>query len=251
MPTCLTEKDLHDLSFCISHEVDYIALSFVRRASDVTEIKTILNQANADIPVIAKVEKPQAVDNFDAILAVTDGAMVARGDLGDEMNPEQVPLIQKQITRKCNSVGKPVINATQMLESMISSPRPTRTEVSDVANAILDGSDAVMLSAETAGGQYPVAAVALMDRIACDVEADSALKNNRFNPPSQPLSDELLSEGIGQAACRRAENINAGQIKTGSLCRTDRICKYNQLLRIEDELDDSAVFNGKNVFYNL
>ncbi len=231
---CLTEKDLHDLSFCISHEVDYIALSFVRRASDVTEIKTILNQANADIPVIAKIEKPQAVENFDAILAVTDGVMVARGDLGVEMNPEQVPLIQKQIIRKCNLVGKPVITATQMLESMISNPRPTRAEVSDVANAILDGSDAVMLSAETAAGQYPVAAVALMDRIARDVEADSALKNNSFNPPSQPLSDELLSEGIGQAACRLAENINAKAILafTQSGSTAALVSKYRPALPI-------------------
>lgn len=207
---CLTEKDRIDLQFCIDEELDFIALSFVRQASDVEELKDLIHQAGADIPVIAKIEKPQAVDNFDAILAVTDGVMVARGDLGVEMNAEHVPLIQKQIIRKCNKLGKPVITATQMLESMIDNPRPTRAEVSDVANAILDGTDAVMLSAETAAGKYPAEAVSLMNRVAGDVEADPDLRNNWLQPLDTGTS--YYAEGISQAACRLAESIEAQAI---------------------------------------
>ncbi len=209
---CLTEKDRSDLQFCIAEEIDYIALSFVRRASDVQELKDLIKQAGSDIPVISKIEKPQAVDNFDAILQVTDGIMVARGDLGVEMNAEQVPLIQKQIIRKCNRSGKPVITATQMLESMIDNPRPTRAEVSDVANAILDGTDAVMLSAETAAGKYPAQAVALMDRVARDVEGEPQLRTSVPANLTSAEGENLLCEGIGQAACRLAENIQARAI---------------------------------------
>ncbi len=217
---CLTEKDKNDLLFCIAEKVDYIALSFVRQASDVSELKKIIHEAGSDIPVISKIEKPQAVENFDAILAMTDGVMVARGDLGVEMNAEQVPLIQKQIIRKCNEAGKPVITATQMLESMIDHPRPTRAEVSDVANAILDGTDAVMLSAETAAGKYPAQAVTLMARVALDVEVDPELRNRLFQPLAHTSGSSCYSEGISQAACRLAENINAQAIvaftQTGS-----------------------------------
>ncbi len=209
---CLTEKDKKDLQFCIAEQVDYIALSFVRQASDVTELKDIIAAAGANIPVISKIEKPQAVDHFDAILEVTDGVMVARGDLGVEMNAEQVPLIQKQIIRKCNQAGKPVITATQMLESMIDNPRPTRAEVSDVANAILDGTDAVMLSAETAAGKYPAQAVSLMARVALDVEVDPELRSKLFQPLATTTGSGRYSEGISQAACRLAENIDAKAI---------------------------------------
>lgn len=162
--------------------------------------------------VIAKIEKPEAVDNFDQILAATDGVMVARGDLGVEIPSEKVPLIQKMIIRKCNFAGKPVITATQMLESMISNPRPTRAETSDVANAILDGTDAVMLSGETAAGKYPQAAVEVMDRVARDVEADPNLHGHREELHNSFAATSNLTEAIGRAACRVAESVGAAGI---------------------------------------
>ena len=216
----LTDKDLEDLAFCIDQELDYVALSFVRTATDVVRLKEILHQRQSPLKVIAKIEKPEAVDNFEAILAVSDGIMVARGDLGVELNPERVPLIQKRIIHLCNRAGKPVITATQMLESMIGSPRPTRAETSDVANAILDGTDAVMLSAETASGRYPREAVAMMVRIAADVEADPLLQGQVFHPLANERGYASLPEAIGQAACRVAEAVGAAAIlaftQTGS-----------------------------------
>lgn len=179
----LTEKDREDLRFGVMHDVDYVALSFVRKPEDVLEAKHLIRQFQAElheqtgkksqvtIPLIAKLEKPEAISRLEEILSVVDGVMVARGDLGVEMAPEKVPLIQKRIISKCNDYGLPVITATQMLESMISNPRPTRAEASDVANAILDGTDAVMLSGETAVGAYPVEAVEMMVRIALETEA--------------------------------------------------------------------------------
>ena len=166
----ITQKDERDLAFGLSLDVDWIALSFVRRADDIRALKSLLDRHGARIPVLAKIEKPQAVDNLDAILAEVDGLMVARGDLGVEMRPEKVPMIQKRIIRACNQRGIPVITATQMLESMIREARPTRAEASDVANAIIDGTDCVMLSGESAVGRYPVRAVEMMARIAREVE---------------------------------------------------------------------------------
>ena len=178
----LTEKDRDDLRFGVLHDVDYVALSFVRRPEDVLEAQEFIRQVHAEqieqhtqgsIPVIAKLEKPEAVARLDEILEVVDGVMIARGDLGVEMAPEKVPLIQKRIIAMCNDRGLPVITATQMLESMVTNPRPTRAEASDVANAILDGTDAVMLSAETAAGTYPIEAVQMLVRIALETEADN------------------------------------------------------------------------------
>src|SRR6266487_6583359 len=175
----LTTKDRDDLKFGVSHGVDYVALSFVRRPEDVVEARALIQQLQAEqgeeqehvsIPLIAKLEKPEAVSRLDEILDVVDGVMVARGDLGVEMALEKVPLIQKRIIAACHDRGLPVITATQMLESMITHPRPTRAEASDVANAILDGTDAVMLSAETAAGQYPRLAVEAMTRIITEIE---------------------------------------------------------------------------------
>ncbi len=168
----LTDKDLKDLKFGVKHKVDLIAVSFVRSAADVSEVKRLIGLQKSDIPVIAKLEKPQAIDNLEEILEVADGVMVARGDLGVEMPPEKVPVIQKHVIRRAQVWRKPVITATQMLESMIQNPRPTRAEASDVANAIFDGTDAVMLSGETASGKYPREAVNMMARIVVETESN-------------------------------------------------------------------------------
>ena len=230
----LTPKDRADLLFCIREEVDFVALSFVRRAADVQELKDLIYEQGSRLQVIAKIEKPEGVENFDAILEVADGIMVARGDLGVELNPEKVPLIQKRIIRKCNEAGKPVITATQMLESMIHNPRPTRAETSDVANAILDGTDAVMLSGETATGRYPLEAISLMVRVAADVEGDKVLQEKVFHPLPEARGYRSLPEAIGQAACRVAENVGAAGIlaftQTGSTAVL--VAKYRPSLPI-------------------
>ncbi len=204
----LTEKDLADLDFCLWVDVDYIALSFVRTHEDVEQIKRIIYSAGKDIPVVAKIEKPEALRNFNKILKVTDAVMVARGDLGVEIEAEKVPLIQKKIIQACNLAGKPVITATQMLESMITNPRPTRAETSDVANAIIDGTDAVMLSGETASGSHPVAAVETMARIALDVETGGY--GSRSNAPA--LMTPSIAQAVGEAACRAATSLKAKAI---------------------------------------
>jgi pyruvate kinase len=162
----LTEKDRRDLAFGVEHGVDYVALSFVRQAADVEEAKVLIRSRGGSMPVISKIEKREAVDDLPSILEVTDGVMVARGDLGVELSTEEVPTLQKRIIQMANGAGKVVITATQMLESMVENPRPTRAEASDVANAILDGTDGIMLSAETASGRYPVETVETMARIA-------------------------------------------------------------------------------------
>ncbi|GAM11243.1 pyruvate kinase [Geobacter sp. OR-1] len=201
----LTEKDRQDLEFCLQAGVDYIALSFVRTAADIEGVKRIIYEHDMHLPVIAKIEKPEALRNFKAILKVTDAVMVARGDLGVEINPEKVPLFQKKIIRACNEAGKPVITATQMLESMISHPRPTRAETSDVANAIIDGTDAVMLSGETASGAFPVEAVKTMGKIALNVE-----KSELWRVSHRPdgISNNI-SRAVAQAACHAAASLNA------------------------------------------
>ena len=190
----LTEKDEQDLDFGISQGIDWVSLSFVRRAEDVQALKALLvEKGAAEIPVIAKIEKPQAIANLQSIIDECDGLMVARGDLGVEMNPERVPILQKQIIRMCNQKGIPVITATQMLDSMIHNARPTRAEASDVANAIIDGTDAVMLSGESAVGKFPIKAVQMLSKIASDVEPEIEFKNY---PPV--LSDEThaLTEAL-------------------------------------------------------
>ena len=231
----LTDKDREDLQFCIKEQLDYVALSFVREAADVLELKAILERNGSGLKVIAKIEKPEAVINFVAILQASDGIMVARGDLGVEINPEKVPLIQKRIIRSCNEAGKPVITATQMLESMVNNPRPTRAETSDVANAILDGTDAIMLSAETASGKYPIEAVSMMVQVARDVEGDPQLKVQVFHPLAPEHGGvPNLAEVIGLAACRAAENVHAKAIlaftQTGSTAAL--VSKYRPTLPI-------------------
>jgi pyruvate kinase len=189
----MTEKDKQDLEFGVEQGVDIISLSFVRRAEDVQELKALLREKGADIPVLAKLEKPQAIANLEAIVNECDAIMVARGDLGVEMSPERVPLIQKRIIRMCNQKGIPVITATQMLDSMIRNPRPTRAEVSDVANAIMDGTDAVMLSGESAVGDYPVESVQMLARIATDVEPEAEYINY---PPPEISDPHAISEAL-------------------------------------------------------
>lgn len=190
----MTEKDKADLQFGVAQGVDWVSLSFVRRAEDILMLKDFLRAAGApQTPVIAKIEKPQAIANLTAILDVTDGVMVARGDLGVEMKAEKVPLLQKRIIKACNLRSIPVITATQMLESMIAQPRPTRAEASDVANAIMDGTDAVMLSGESAVGKFPVQAVQMLARIAIDVETDLRFANE---PPATNDVTHALSEAL-------------------------------------------------------
>ena len=207
----LTPKDCADLDFGLEQEVDWVALSFVRRPADVLELKERLDRAGAPIPVIAKLEKPQAIATLDEILQHADGVMIARGDLGVEMSPEQVPFIQKTIIQQADRFKVPVITATQMLESMIEHPRPTRAEASDVANAILDGTDAVMLSGETAVGRYPVEAVRMMDRIVREAETHLTFPPQR---PHRRAGDPPASfpDATAEAACRAAADVQAAAI---------------------------------------
>ncbi len=190
----MTQKDQKDLEFGLSQGIDWVSLSFVRQGEDIKALKQFLVDRNAaDVPVMAKIEKPQAVANLDEIIAECDGLMVARGDLGVELKPEKVPLWQKTIIRKCNLKNIPVITATQMLDSMINNPRPTRAEASDVANAIIDGTDAVMLSGESAVGKYPLKAVEMLSKIAASVEPELKFANN---PPAKNDETHALSEAL-------------------------------------------------------
>ena len=213
----LTDKDIEDLEFGLNAGVDWIALSFVRNPSDINEIKSLINKNGHSIPVVAKIEKFEAIDKIDSILPLCDGVMVARGDLGVEMPAEEVPLLQKELIRKANTLGIPIITATQMLDSMASNPRPTRAEVSDVANAILDGTDAVMLSNETAVGDYPVEAVETMATIARRIERDYPLKAIESHLPS------TIPNAISAAVSNIARQLDAGAIipltKSGSTAR--------------------------------
>ena len=203
----LSEKDRADLAFGIAHGVDYVALSFVRSPEDVALCRSEMERAGRIVPVVAKLEKPEALQRLDAIIAAADGVMVARGDLGVEILPERVPLLQKEICRKANAAGKPVIVATQMLNSMIEHPRPTRAEASDVANAIWDGADAVMLSGETASGRYPLAAVQMMDRIVREAEGAVRPHDVRIHAGGiggAPARSASTDEVISSAACDAA-----------------------------------------------
>lgn len=206
--SALTAKDKKDIEFGIKNNVDYIAFSFVRKASEAMELRKMLDKrGKKQIKIIAKIETPQALTNFDEILAVVDGVMVARGDLAVEIPAEKVPLAQKMIIEKANQAGKPVITATQMLESMIKNPVPTRAEVSDVANAILDGTDAVMLSEETTLGAYAEEAVSMMTRIALEVENDE--RHSLLLSHPERLEIENMSQSVGAAAAQTARAVGA------------------------------------------
>jgi pyruvate kinase len=200
----LTEEDLTNLQFALQNDVEWIGLSFVRTGEDIVELKRIISRSGKAARVIAKVEKPEAIDNIDAIIAATDGVMVARGDLGVEMPLEEVPMLQKMIARKCRAASKPVIVATQMLESMITTPRPTRAEVNDVANSVLDGADAVMLSGETSVGEFPVIVIETMAKIVRNVEE----RGYPFNSPKEAREDASHPNYLSNAVCESAVHLS-------------------------------------------
>jgi len=209
----LTEKDISDLEFGLASDVDYVALSFVRTADDVRNLRAAIaarKPAGQRPLIIAKIEKPQAIANIDEIIAAADGVMVARGDLGVELPAEDVPLLQKMIVARCNGAGKPVIIATQMLESMVGSPTPTRAEVSDVANAVLDGGDAVMLSGETSVGKYPVETVRIMAKIILKVESQK--QGKRHVMLESRMTVENRHDALGRSACVLADQMRAAAI---------------------------------------
>ncbi|MDN3585567.1 pyruvate kinase [Pedobacter aquatilis] len=203
----LTPEDRENLEFVLENDVEWIGLSFVRKAEDIIELKKIIAERGKTARVIAKIEKPEAIANIDEIIAVTDGIMVARGDLGVECPMEEVPLLQKMIVAKCRAASKPVIVATQMLESMITTPRPTRAEVNDVANSVLDGADAVMLSGETSVGEFPLIVIETMQKIIQNIEEN----NYPFHPDKflKPKSPSFLSDAICDSACFLAKQTNA------------------------------------------
>jgi pyruvate kinase len=206
----LTEKDLEDLKFGIKHDVDWIALSFVRKADDIKSMRQIMNESNSKSRIVAKIEKPEALSNIDEIIAATDAIMVARGDLGVEIWLEEVPMVQKMLVEKANKAGKPVIVATQMMESMIENPRPTRAETNDVANAVMDGADAVMLSAETAAGKYPIEVIRSMVRTVASVEKNPNIYF-RFRD-IDPNSSVFINDSVVLAACKLAKDVGAKAI---------------------------------------
>ncbi|MCS7005134.1 MAG: pyruvate kinase [Cytophagales bacterium] len=206
----LSAKDRKDLAFGLKNDIDWIAISFVRRASDVEELKALIRSSGKDARVVAKIERPEALKNIDEIIEAADALMIARGDLGVEIELSDVPIWQKKIIRKCNAAAKPVIVATQMMESMIENARPTRAEAGDVANAVFDGADAVMLSAETASGKYPVETVKNMNSIIRAVEAHGGIYNKFYDHEHSVTTD--LSEVILDSACKIARSTNARAI---------------------------------------
>ncbi len=205
----LTEKDLIDLDFIIEQKCDWVALSFVREVKDITELKAILKERNSKTKVIAKIEKPEAIVNIRGIIIESDAIMIARGDLGVELPVEKVPLIQKELIRKCMHRAKPVIVATQMMESMIDRIKPNRSEITDVANAVLEGADAVMLSGETATGMHPTLVVETMSKIILEVEKTAYDYNRQDILAPQPHSPSFISDAVCYSACKLAEDVNA------------------------------------------
>jgi pyruvate kinase len=238
----LTEKDRKDLAFGVQNGVDYVALSFVRKAADVLEAKALIAALGGSQPLIAKIEKREAVDNLDAVLEATDGVMVARGDLGVEVSTESVPTLQKVIIKKANTLGKVVITATQMLESMIENPRPTRAEASDVANAILDGTDGVMLSAESASGAYPVEAVATMARIAEFTE-----EHYGFGAPSGMSGAHDVATSLGRVASMVAAELSCRLI----VCFTESGATARVVSAFRPRVPIAAITRNEHVFRRL
>lgn len=218
---CVSEKDAEDLEFGITQGVDYVALSFVRKASEISGLKERIKARGADIPVIAKIEKAEAIENLDSILEESDGIMIARGDLGVELSTEEIPVLQKKLISRANEAGKIVITATQMLESMIENPRPTRAEASDVANAVFDGTDALMLSGETAVGKYPVKAVEIMVRVALEAEVAALAQKHLLRRRQGPMGS--FAQAVAFAASAASVEVNPRAIvvftETGETAR--------------------------------
>lgn len=247
-----TEKDRNDILFAIKHRLDFIALSFVRNANDVVSLRDWLKSQNAVRPIIAKIEKKEAIDNFDEILQVSDGIMIARGDLGVELPAKDVPVLQKDIIKKCNSIGKLVITATQMLESMIHSPIPTRAEASDVANAVWDGTDAVMLSGETSVGKYPVEAVKMMNDIIKN--AEEKISNYHEYVLEIPKSIEAnLFDSVGRAVKNISDQINANAIVAFTVeGRTARnLSKFRPKAKIISFTNKFETMNSLNLYWGI
>jgi len=246
----LTAKDREDLEFGLTHGVDVVALSFVRSACDVLLAKELIAKHRVEVPVIAKLEKPQALKQLEKIFEAADGVMVARGDLGVEMPPEKVPVIQKYVIRRAADWRKPVIIATQMLESMIENPRPTRAEASDVANAIFDGTDSVMLSAETATGRYPLQAVGIMSKIVIEAESNMAEFTQPRRRQHRPLS---IAETICESVAHAADDLKMGAIavftETGNTARL--ISKYRPPAPVYAFSRAAAVCNRMNLFWGV
>ncbi|MFN3196282.1 MAG: pyruvate kinase [Chlorobiota bacterium] len=236
----LSEKDIEDLKFGLENGVDAVALSFVRSKIDIVELKTAMKIFKREVPIIAKIERVEAYENIDEIIQETTGVMVARGDLGLEMPAERVPLIQKEIINRCNYYGKPVITATQMLESMIENPRPTRAEASDVANAVMDGSDCLMLSAESSVGKYPFEAVGYMSRIIENIEEKYPYGSEKYKS-SYDGGD--ISDALGSAATMIADQINAAAIVTltSSAYTAKNVANYRPRVPIVAFTDTEAV----------
>ncbi|MGM0438193.1 MAG: pyruvate kinase [Bacillota bacterium] len=237
----LTEKDVSDIKFGLKQDIHFIAASFTRKASDIIEIRKLLEAENSeDVKIIPKIENQEAVDNIDEIIDVSDGLMVARGDLGVEIAAEKIPVIQKNLIKKCNENAKPVITATQMLDSMIRNPRPTRAEASDVANAIFDGTDATMLSGETAAGEYPVESVQMMAKIAEQAELSLEAKHNSNSPDQKP---DTVTGAISLASCEAAEDLGAEAIitATGSGLTARMVSRYRPMTRIVAVTPDERV----------
>jgi len=247
----LTEKDRKDLEFGLAHGVDAVAFSFVRTAADINLGKQIIAAHRSDIPVIAKLEKPQAIDHLEEILEASDGVMVARGDLGVEMAPEKIPVIQKHIIRRAAVWRKPVITATQMLESMVENPRPTRAEASDVANAIFDGSDSVMLSAETASGQYPRESVSIMSRIVVEAECNMSdfVQFRRRREPHSLSVAETICESIAHCADDLPMGAIAVFTETGNTARM--ISKYRPKVPIYAFTHITPVVHRLNLYWGV
>ena len=246
----LTDKDIRDLEFGLKQAVDAVAISFVRTAEDVLRAKQAIAERNSVVPVIAKLEKPQAIENLDAILEVANGVMVARGDLGVEVPPEKVPLIQKHVIRRALDFRRPVITATQMLESMTENPRPTRAEASDVANAIFDGSDAVMLSGETAVGKYPREAVAMMARIIAEAEAHPF---NQLVPGHLQAERLSIAETICESMAHAAKdlNIRAIAVFTETATTARMLSKYRPAANIYAFTQFAPVCNRMNLLWGV
>jgi pyruvate kinase len=236
----VTEKDFKDLEFALKHRVDYVALSFVRSANDIKHLRDWMKARNRVLPIIAKIEKKEGVDNFEEILATADGIMVARGDLGVEMHPQDVPIIQKNIIKRCNAVGKMVITATQMLESMIVNPIPTRAEASDVANAVWDGTDVVMLSGETSVGKFPFKAVHMMNDIIVKTEQNTGVENFEFEIPKN--FEDNLFDSMGRASVAIGRQINAAAIvvftyKGRTACNLSKYRPEAKIIAISNSFD--------------